>query len=138
MNHKIIKVLELEGPRTASSPGQGQTGSTLQAEQSTDGAQVGEENVPLPFLSLLLGGLQQPLLPGTVSDRDSRTGEVFGRSLTWALLMCPRLSPDTPRVGNGSLECGNISLRPVEGGIWERRVWSSHLGNVFISDDVYF
>lgn len=36
VHHKIIKVLELEGPRRASSPAQGQTGFILQAEMSAD------------------------------------------------------------------------------------------------------
>lgn len=36
VHHKIIKGLELEGPRRASSPAQGQTGFILQAEMSAD------------------------------------------------------------------------------------------------------
>lgn len=36
VHHKIIKVLELEGARRASSPAQGQTGFILQAEMSAD------------------------------------------------------------------------------------------------------
>lgn len=54
MNHKIIKVLGLEGPRRASSPAQGQT-VYFASRDSADMPRFEKKAAPLSFLSLLLG-----------------------------------------------------------------------------------
>lgn len=55
VHHKITKVWELEGPRRASSPAQGQTGFILQAEMSADMPRFQKKTFPPSFLSLFLG-----------------------------------------------------------------------------------
>lgn len=56
VNHKTRKVLELEGPRRASSPAQGQTGFILQAQMTADTPRFLEENIS-PILSVPSPGL---------------------------------------------------------------------------------